>query len=137
MVERGGEVLTRQVRGRRIKDVVPTIVEWIAEGSRVHTDKGKSYGDLREHGFQHEWVDHSKKEYVRGDVHVNTIEGFWGALKRGINWTYVWVSAKHLQKYLWEFEYRHNLRAEPWLMFQLLLEAFPRASRWPSHGEVV
>ena len=92
------------------------------EGSRVHTDKGKAYGDLDIHGFQHERVDHSKKEYVRGDVHTNTIEGFWGALKRGINGTYVWVSAKHLQKYLWEFEFRHNLRREPWLMFQLLLQ---------------
>ena len=81
------------------------------------------------YGFQHERVDHSKKEYVRGDVHTNSIEGFWAALKRGINGTYVWVSAKHLQKYLWEFEFRHSLRREPWLMFQLLLEAFPRGTR--------
>ena len=129
MIERKGEVLTRIVKSRRIKDVVPTIQEWVQEGSRIYTDKGKSYGDLEIHGYQHDSVDHSKKEYVRGEVHTNTIEGFWGALKRGINGTYVWVSAKHLQKYLWEFEYRHNLRREPWLMFQLLLQAFPRASQ--------
>ena len=129
MIERKGEVLTRVVRSRRVKDVVPVIQEWVAEGSRVYTDKGKSFGDLDVHGYKHESVDHSKKEYVRGEVHTNNIEGFWGCLKRGINGTYVWVSAKHLQKYLWEFEFRHNLRREPWLMFQLLLQAFPRASR--------
>jgi transposase len=89
MMERRGEIVTRQVKSRRIKDVVPTIVEWVEPGTRVHTDKGKAYGDLDIHGFRHETVDHSKKEYVRGDVHTNTIEGFWGALKRGINGTYL------------------------------------------------
>jgi transposase len=129
MIERKGEVLTRVIKSRRVEHVVPVIQEWVEPGSRVNTDKAKAFGDLDVHGYQHEWVDHSKKEYVRGEVHTNTIEGFWGCLKRGINGTYVWVSAKHLQKYLWEFEYRHNLRAEPWLMFQLLLQAFPKASR--------
>lgn len=128
MVERRGEIVTRQVKSRRVKDVVSTIIEWVEPGTRIHSDTGKSFGDLDIHGFRHERVDHSKKEYVRGDVHTNTIEGFWGALKRGINGTYVWVSAKHLQKYLWEFEFRHNLRREPWLMFQLLLTAFPRGA---------
>lgn len=128
MIERRGEIVTRQVKGRRVQDVVPTILEWVEEGSRIHTDKGKAYGDLDIYGYQHERVDHSKKEYVRGEVHTNTIEGFWAALKRGINGAYVWVSAKHLQKYLWEFEFRHNLRREPWLMFELLLSAFPRGA---------
>jgi transposase len=127
MIERKGDVVTRQVRSRRTQDVVPTIIEWVEPGTHVHTDKDKAFGDLDIHGYQHERVDHSKKEYVRGQVHTNTIEGFWANLKRGINGTYVWVSAKHLQKYLWEFEFRHNLRKEPWLMFQLLLQAFPRA----------
>jgi transposase-like protein len=47
-------------------------------------------------------------------------------VKRGINGTYVWVSKKHLQLYLREFEYRHNLRKQPKLMFELLLQAFPK-----------
>jgi hypothetical protein len=79
--------------------------------------------------FDHASVDHFKKEWVRGDVHTNTIEAFWNVLKRGINGTYVWVSAKHLQKYLWEFEYRHNLRKEPWAMFLLLTASFSKTSR--------
>lgn len=127
MIERGGEVLTRHIASRRRKHVQPEIEAWVKPGSRVVTDKAHAFNlcDL----YRHEAVDHSAKEWVRGDAHTNTIEAFWSALKRGINGTYVWVSAKHLQKYLWEFEFRHNLRREPWLMFQLLLSAFPRASR--------
>src|SRR5437879_2728819 len=72
------------------------------------------------------WSITSAKEYVRGDVHTNSIESFWSQVKRGINGTYVWVSKKHLQLYLREFEYRHNLRRQPALMFELLLQAFPK-----------
>ena len=71
--------------------------------------------------YNHESVNHSEKEYVRGDAHTNTIESYWSLLKRGINGTYIHVSKKHLQKYLWEFEYRHNLRRSPHLMVDLLL----------------
>lgn len=66
-------------------------------------------------------------EWIRGDVHTNSIEGFWANVKRGIKGTYVHVSKKHLQTYLREFEYRHNLRRQPALMFELLLRAFPTA----------
>jgi hypothetical protein len=83
-----------------------------------------AFEDLWKLGFQHGVVNHAAKEYVRGPVHTNTIESFWGNLKRGINGTYVHVSKQHLQKYLWEFEYRHNLRKQPELMFRLLLLAF-------------
>ena len=79
------------------------------------------------YGYEHETVDHSAKEYVRDDVHTNSIDGFWANVKRGINGTYVWVSKKHLQTYLREFEYRHNLRHQPGKMFDLLLLAFPKA----------
>jgi transposase-like protein len=128
MIERGGEILTRHVSSRQARHVIPEVRNWVLPGSKVATDSAIVFNML-DVGFKHAVVDHSKKEWVRGDVHTNTIEGFWGVLKRGINGTYVWVSRKHLQKYLWEFEFRHNLRREPWLMFQLLMAAFPRASR--------
>lgn len=128
MIERGGEVLARAIKSRQARHVIPEIRDWVLPNTRVASDSAPLFKMLAE-DFDHAVVDHSKKEWVRGDVHTNTIEAFWGVLKRGINGTYVWVSAKHLQNYLWEFEYRHNLRKEPWLMFQLLLQAFPRASR--------
>ncbi|WP_425990822.1 IS1595 family transposase [Afipia sp. DC4300-2b1] len=127
ILERGGDVVTRHVIDRTAKTLVPHVVNFVKKGSRVHTDELSSYRSLTErHGYDHETVDHSAKEYVRGDVHTNGIESFWSSVKRGINGTYVWVSKKHLQTYLREFEYRHNLRSQPALMFELLLQAFPK-----------
>lgn len=127
ILERGGDVVTRHVIDRTAKSLVPHVVKFVKKGTRVHTDEFSSYRSLTErHGYDHDTVDHSAKEYVRGDVHTNGIESFWSSVKRGINGTYVWVSKKHLQTYLREFEYRHNLRQQPALMFELLLQAFPK-----------
>lgn len=127
ILERGDDVVTRHVIDRTAKTLVPHVVNFVKKGSRVHTDEFSSYRSLTErHGYDHETVDHSAKEYVRGDIHTNGIESFWSSVKRGINGTYVWVSKKHLQTYLREFEYRHNLRQQPALMFELLLQAFPK-----------
>jgi transposase-like protein len=125
MVERGGEVVTRVVPDRRATTVVPHILEHVEQGTRIATDEGSTFRNLRNEGFRHGVVNHARKEYVRGPVHTNTIEGFWAAVKRGVNGTHIWVSNKHLQKYLGEFEYRFNLRKSPHLMFDLLLLAFP------------
>ena len=127
IVERGGDVLTRHVAMRRKSHIIPHVVTFVKPGSKIYTDEGSAFKLLTEkYGYEHEMVDHSRKEYVRGDVHTNTIESFWANVKRGINGTYVWVSKKHLQTYLREFEYRHNLRQTPYLMFDCLLAAFPK-----------
>jgi ISXO2 transposase-like protein len=76
----------------------------------VYTDEGatsKSLGRLFE---KHDSVNHSIGEYVRGDVHTNTIEGYFSILKRGINGVYHHVSQQHLKRYLAEFDYRYNER---------------------------
>jgi len=127
IVERGGDVVTRHIMDRSARNVQPHIVRFVKKGSKVHTDEAAAFRTLTErHGYDHETVDHSAKEYVRGDVHTNTIEAFWANVKRGIKGTYVWVSKKHLQTYLREFEYRHNLRHAPYLMFDCLLASFPK-----------
>ena len=59
----------------------------------------------------HESVDHSKGEYVRKDVHTNTLEGYFSILKRGLIGTYQHVDKKHLGRYLAEFDFRMNTRA--------------------------
>jgi transposase len=92
--------------------------------------------EAREYRFlgvvhDHQTVNHSDKEYVRGIVHTNNIEAFWAHLKRSMKGTYIAVSKKHLQKYLWEFEFRHNLRHSPHLMLDRLLQAFPKVALSP------
>lgn len=126
MIERGGEIITRIVGSKRREEIVPHLMRNIRDGSKVATDEGGAFEDLWKLGFQHGTVNHAANEWVRGPVHTNTIEAFWGNLKRGISGTYVHVSKQHLQKYLWEFEFRHNLRKQPELMMRLLLLAFRR-----------
>ncbi len=124
MVERGGDVLTRSIPSRAKMFVMPPIREYVTGGSRVATDEAQVYSVL-EAFHDHKTVNHAAKEYVRGEVHTNTLEGYWSMLKRGINGTYIHVSSKHLQKYLWEFEFRYTLRKTPHLMFDRLLHSFP------------
>jgi hypothetical protein len=76
--------------------------------SRLVTDKGVTFKNL---GFaEHESVDHSKYEWARGDVHTNTLEGFFSVFKRGIVGVYQHVDTKHFNRYLAEFDFRQNNR---------------------------
>lgn len=124
--ERGGDVITRVIPSRREWSVMQPLSEMVRKGTRVATDEGKAFRNTASFGYQHGTVNHSEGEYVNGDIHTNTIEAFWGNVKRSIKGTYVTVSRKWLQTYLWEFEYRQNMRKSPHLMFELLLQAFPR-----------
>jgi hypothetical protein len=88
MVERGGDVVTRVIQMRSKAHIIPHIVKFVKPGSRINTDEASNFKLLKErYGFDHEMVDHHRKEYVRGDVHTNTIEGFWSNVKRGIKGT--------------------------------------------------
>jgi transposase len=78
-------------------------------GSTVYTDEWRAYDQLNDL-YTHGAVDHSKKVYVSGDVHVQAIEGFWSLVKRGISGVYHGVSSKHLQAYLDEYVFRYNNR---------------------------
>lgn len=126
MVERGGEVVTRVIPDRRENTVVTAMQKLVSMGTRIATDEAKAFRNLGEYGYLHATVNHSQGEYVHGQAHTNTIEGFWSWLKRGINGTHVFVSEKHLSKYLGEFEFRFNLRKNHHLMFPLLLASFQR-----------
>src|SRR5262249_18065878 len=84
----------------------------------VYPDEWKPYRSLEHVGYTHERVSHDQKVYVSGDVHVNTIEGFWSLLRRGIAGTYHSVSTRHLQSYLDEYAFRYNHRDAPGGMFE-------------------
>lgn len=127
MVERGGQLVTRIVPDVKRVTLLPIVKEAVAEGTQIHTDGLHTYKVLGKHGFQHCYVSHHQGEYVsETGCHVQTIEGFWAQLKRGINGTHIHVSAKHLPKYLGEFEYRWNMRHVPHLMLDRLMHSFAR-----------
>lgn len=81
----------------------------IAHGARVHTDEAAHYTWMRDH-FVHEVVSHSNREYVRGDVTTNRIEGAFGHFKRAVHGVYHKVSDEHLDRYLQMFTFRWNRR---------------------------
>ena len=104
---------TKQVVARVLPDNrVPTIEGFVRSnlryGATLYTDEGTGYRDLWD--FEHEAVKHSILEYVRGDVHTNSIESFWSMLKRAHKGTFHKMSVKHLQRYVNEFAGRYNMR---------------------------
>lgn len=111
MVERGGKVRAKVIhKGNTLKttDVMPIIRENVEADSQVMTDQSIIYRELWEK-YVHATVNHSY-EYVRDNVHTNSIENFWSLLKRTIKGTYISVSPAHLQKYVEEQMFRYNER---------------------------
>jgi transposase-like protein len=93
-------------------DTYDKFVKWAVSGdvSLVSTDEAKHYVDLGRMGYRHRTVTHNREEYVRGEVHTQSIDSFWALLKRGIIGTYHNISAKYLPLYLAEFQFRFNNR---------------------------
>ncbi len=73
------------------------------------TEEFRGYRQLSA-DYNHRYITHSVGEYVNGDIHTNTIEGAWSLFKRGVMGIHHYVSRKHLDKYLGDFNYRYNTR---------------------------
>ena len=82
----------------------------IAREARLHTDESKLYVGSDQYFAKHESVRHSADEYVRGDVHTNTAEGYFSIFKRGMRGVYQHCKEKHLHRYLAEYDFRYNHR---------------------------
>jgi len=108
MIERKGKVNAYVVPTTTADDLVPKILKTIECLSPVYTDEWGAYNNLNMY-FDHQFVTHGRGEYVRGKIHTNTIENFWGNLKRSIIGVYRVVSQKHLQLYVNEFVLRRNI----------------------------
>jgi transposase-like protein len=91
--------------------------ERILPESVVFTDEYASYNGLAHEGYEHRRINHSEGVYVVGDVHTNTIEGFWSLVKRGIGGVYHNVGKNYLQTYLNEYSFRYNRRDKGNLIF--------------------
>lgn len=109
IVQRGGKVYALPVKNLKLGTLYPIISDKVPAGSTIYTDQASSYKFLK-NDYTHDFVNHSAEEYVRGDVHTNSIENFWSLLKRGIYGIYHHVSEKHLHRYINEFTYRFNNR---------------------------
>jgi transposase-like protein len=116
MVERGGRVRFRHVGKGNVKAVIITQLtekHVSPDVERIMTDESPIYlhGLPRNQLHKHSTINHSR-EYVRGEIHTNTVESAFSLLKRGIIGNFHKVSIKHLHRYLAEFEYRYNRRNE-------------------------
>jgi transposase-like protein len=112
LVERGGRVRSHHVPEVTAKTLKPILKAQLDGRSYVMTDEGTVYPPITKEFGGHGTVNHSIEEYVRGGFwHTNTVESYFSILKRGIIGTYHHVSARHLKRYLGEFDFRHNERA--------------------------
>jgi transposase-like protein len=111
MLERGGKVRTMVVPDVTARTLRHAVLQNVDRRSRLMTDENRGYHAVgKEFEGGHHTVKHSAGEYVRGDVYTNSIESYFGILKKGINGIYHSVSKKHLHRYLAEFEFRFNNR---------------------------
>ena len=115
-VERGGAIrLKVEQRKKASKKVLHAFIQETThpQTERLMTDENPAYLGIADENTTHETVNHKAEEWVRGDVHTNSVEGVWSLFKRGIVGSYHQISAKHLQAYLDEFEWRFNGRDNP------------------------
>ena len=110
MVERKGQVVALTVDNAKASTLLPHMRKRILPASIVYTDEYGSYAQVARNGYDHRRINHSEGVYVSGDVHTNTIEGFWSLLKRGVVGTFHKVSPKYLPLYVAEFCFRYNNR---------------------------
>src|SRR3984885_1910948 len=109
LVERGGNIRSMYLDDKNIRGALDQHLDM---RSRLVTDGHTTYKTVMPNAGQHESVDHSKYEFVRGDVHTNTLEGFFSIFKRGLVGVYQHMDKKHLDRYLAEFDFRQNTRAK-------------------------
>jgi hypothetical protein len=110
LVERGGEVRSFHPAIADGMTVNAIVRKNIARETRLVTDESRYYTNVGKEFAAHETVSHSRGEYVRGDIHTNTIEGFFSIFKRGMRGVYQHCKEKHLHRYLAEFDFRYNTR---------------------------
>jgi transposase-like protein len=112
LVERGGSVRSIHVEHADKATINLIASRNVAREARVFTDESKLYNDIKGHASDHQKVRHTSGEYVRGEVHTNTVENVFSVFKRGMKGTYQHCAEKHLHRYLAEFDFRYNNRTK-------------------------
>lgn len=109
ILERDGELRAKHVPDTKGRTLKTEVRRNVAAGSTLMTDSDTAFEGLS-HGFRHHTVNHSAGEYVRGNIHTNSLEGVWALLKRQIVGIHHWVSSEHLSRYVDEMTWRFNRR---------------------------
>ena len=98
------------VKNLRVSTLLPILIENIAKEATVYTDEAKWYANVGKHFAAHDFTTHAADEYVRGDVHTNTVEGYFSIFKRGMRGIYQHCDKSHLHRYVAEFAFRYSNR---------------------------
>lgn len=113
-IARKGNVTARMIEAVDVKTLTAFVREAVSEKVKlVASDENTGYRPLRKMGYPHKTVNHSRGEYVRGNVHTANLDSFWSMLKRGIMGSFHKVSKGYLPLYLNEFSFRYNNRNNP------------------------
>lgn len=111
MDRESGTARTMVVDDLKAKTLTPILNENVAREATIYTDEASQYRRLGEHFAAHDFVSNGAGEYGRGEVHTNTIEGFFSIFKRGMKGVYQHCAKRHLHRYAAEFEFRYNNRS--------------------------
>lgn len=130
IVQRKGKAIAKALPDATGSSILPVVRKHVVPNSVIYTDEYAVYQGLHNMrqddgspmGFRHGTVCHSSGEYVRGQAHVNSVEGFWMLIKTGIRGVYHSVSTKYLQNYLDEYSFRYNRRHDGNQQFNAILE---------------
>ncbi len=122
-VERNGDAVLQAIKHADRETLHKFIHSHTAPDTKaIYTDEWPAYNGIGDKNTKHETVNHSADEWVRGDVHTNSVENIWSLLKRSIVGSYHQVSKKHLDSYLDELEWRFNNRDNPYLFRDTLVK---------------
>jgi len=110
LVERGGEVRSFHVANVTSEKLWEVMGRNIHPETHVMTDEARAYQFVGQNFAQHSTVNHRSGEYARGEITTNTVEGYFGVMKRGINGVYQHISQHHLKRYIAEYDFRHSNR---------------------------
>ena len=124
IAERKGRVFAKVTEDVKAKTILPIVEARVLPKSTVFTDDFPVYDALSksEKSYTHHRINHSQKIYVMGDIHTQTIEGFWALVKNGIRGVYHSVGKNYLQSYLDKYSFRYNRRDRGNLIFTSILE---------------
>lgn len=123
-VQRQGEVRATVTANTKSNTIMSLIKDNIAIGSKIMTDKYRSYTSVKRFGYNRARVNHGQEQFVDGENHTNTIEGVWSQMKRAIDGTHYMVSSKYLQDYVDEFTWKYNRAKSHVHLFEELIVKF-------------